>query len=171
MNGLPTFPLLFISVFVLIGVAILFFAGRSYHLAQQAAHWPTTPGEITQSDFIVSTDEDGSSYRTKVSYDYSVNGRTYTADRVAFGYSGSSGRSFHRKIYDALPVRTTLAVRYDPKNPERAALSHGVNTSIIFLLIFGVIWTVFSVGIGALLVLSETGGETLLANMLIYDRP
>jgi len=125
MNGVLTFGLLFIGLFIAIGLTILFFAGRSYHLAQQAADWPTTPGEIVTSDFVVSSDEDGTTYRTKVTYAYSVNGQEFTGDRVAFGYSGSSGRGFHRKIYDALPIRTKLAVRYDPSNPERTALSHG----------------------------------------------
>jgi len=38
-------------------------------------------------------------------------------------------------------------------------------------MIFGLIWTAFSVGMAALMVLSETGGDKLLGNMLVYDRP
>lgn len=162
---------LFIGLFVLIGVAILLFAMRSLTLAKQAESWPTAQGQITDRSFDVDTDEDGTSYRTKLSYAYSVGGQSYANEKIAFGYAGSSARDFHRKIYDALPVGTSLAVRYDPDNPERAVLSHGMNKSILFLLIFGAIWTVFSLGIGSLFFLMGEGSNNLLANMIIYSRP
>ena len=62
-----------------------------------------------------------------------------------------------------------VAVRYDPSKPDRAVLSYGVNRSILFIVIFGAIWTIFTVGIASLFFLSESGAGSLLDNILIYS--
>ena len=162
---------LFIALFLAIGFAILAFAARSYFLAQQAADWPTAPGRILSSDFEVDSDSDGTTYRVRVSYEYEAAGLTRQGDRIAFGYAGSSGEKFHRSVYKTLPAETRLAVRYDPNDPDRSVLSFGVNQSIIFMLIFGVIWTVFTLGFCALMFLDSVAPSTLVSNIVVYDRP
>ncbi len=161
---------LFLALFVAVGVGILGFGVHSLHLTKQAAHWPTTPGKIVASDFVVNSDSDGTTYRAKVRYSYNAAGRELTGDKIAFGYMGSSGETFHRQIHEALPVNAQVAVRYDPQKPERAVLSFGVNQSIVFLLIFGAVWTMFTVGFIAMFVLSNKGAGALLENFLIYSR-
>ncbi|MEZ5894385.1 MAG: DUF3592 domain-containing protein [Parvularculaceae bacterium] len=167
--GGSVFLTLFFGLFLVIGVSILGFGARSYTLSKQAADWPTTPGTVTSSDFVVSSDDDSTTYRAKVEYKYNPDGIERTGDKIAFGYAGSSSRKFHEEIYEALPVGTQVAVRYDPNNPDRAALSHGVNQSIIFMLIFGAVWTMFTLGMVAMFTLGEQGAGSLLANMTIYS--
>src|SRR5690606_19259656 len=123
---------LFFGLFLAVGAAMLFWGGRSYYYSQQAAHWPTTPGDIVASDFKVNSDSDGDTYEAKVEYTYNPDGHERTGKKIAFGYTASSGSAFHREIHDALPVGARVAVRYDPKNPDRAVLSYGVNNSILF---------------------------------------
>ncbi len=161
---------LFFGLFFAIGFGILGFGVHSMHMAKKAEHWPTVPGQITSSDFVVSSDDDGTSYRTKLSYTYNANGRDYTNKKIAFGYAGSSSQKFHRDIYDALPVNSQVAVRYDPANPERAVLSFGIHQSIMFLMLFGATWTLFTAGMAAMFWLSGQGVGGLVENMIIFSR-
>ena len=170
MNGAPVFLTLFFGLFLAVGLAILGFGLRSLSLSKQAEDWPTAQGRIVSSDFVTDTDDDGTTYRTKLSYDYNVAGTDYTGDKIAFGYSASSGHAFHREIYEALPVNSQVAVRYDAGNPARAVLAFGVNQSILFLLIFGGVWTLFTLGMAAMFWLGEKGAGGLLQNIIIYSR-
>ena len=164
-------PIIFFGIFFAVGIAIFSFGYVSLQKAKAAEHWPTTPGEVVASDFVEDSDSDGTTYRAKVSYTYSVNGQEFTSERIAFGYSGSSGHGYHYDIHKELPVGTRLAVRYNPDKPEMAALSYGVNKSIIFLLVFGAVWLAFTGGMAYMMTLMESGGNSLIEHMLIYDRP
>jgi len=164
------FLTLFFGLFLAVGVAILGYGLHSMDLARRAASWPTAQGTITASDFVVDTDSDGTTYRAKVSYTYNALGRALTGDRIAFGYMASSGETFHREIHGALPVNATVAVRYDPSAPERAALSYGVNRSIKFLLMFGAVWTMFTLGMAAMFSTVGQGADDLIGNIVVYSR-
>lgn len=169
--GGSIFLTLFFGLFISVGVGILGFGLHSLNMSRQAEHWPTTPGTITDSDFTSSTDSDGdTTFRTKISYVYNAMGRELTGKKIAFGYAGSSSQKFHRDIYEALPVNTQVAVRYNPSRPEQAVLSFGANQSIKFLIIFGAIWTMFTLGMVAMFWLSGQGSTTLVQNMIIYSR-
>jgi len=169
--GGSIFLTLFFGLFLAVGVGILGFGLRSLYVSKQAEQWPTVSGQITASDFDVSTDSEGSTtYRTKIAYAYNVLGRELTGKKIAFGYVGSSSQSFHRDIYNALPVNTQVAVRYHPANPERAVLPFGVNQSILFMIIFGAVWTFFTLGMVAMFWLSAQGASSLLENIVIYSR-
>jgi len=168
--GGSIFLTLFFGLFLAVGVGILGFGLRSLHMSKQAEHWPTVSGAITSSDFVVSHGDDSTTYRAKVQYTYNVLGREIVGEKIAFGYSGSSSENFHRDIYNALPVNTQVAVRYDPNKPDRAVLSFGVNQSIKFLMIFGAVWTMFTVGMIAMFWMSGQGATTLLDNMIVYSK-
>lgn len=168
--GGSIFLTLFFGLFLAIGVGILGFGLHALNMSRQAEHWPTTPGTITASDFVVNADSEGDTYQAKISYAYNAMGRDLVGDKIAFGYSASSGEKFHREIYEALTVNTQVAVRYDPGKPERAVLAYGVNQSIRFLLIFGGVWTMFTLGMVAMFWMTGQGAEQLLGNMIIYSR-
>ncbi|PQA88630.1 DUF3592 domain-containing protein [Hyphococcus luteus] len=167
--GGSVFLTLFFGLFLAVGVGILGFGLHSLHMSQQAEHWPTTPGTITASDFKVNSDSDGDTYQAKVEYTYNADSYERTGEKIVFGYAASSSRGFHQDIHDALPVGSQVAVRYNPANPDQAVLSFGVNQSIKFLMIFGAVWTMFTLGMVAMVWLSGQGATTLLDNMLIYS--
>lgn len=168
--GGSIFLTLFFGLFLAIGVGILGFGLRSMDMSKKAASWPTVQGQITASNFEVDRDSEGDTYKTKISYSYNVLGQELTGKKIAFGYSGSSSEKFHRDIHNALPINTSVAVRYDPSDPSRAVLSYGVNQSIKFLLLFGAVWTMFTCGMIAMFWMSGQGADTLLGNMVIYSR-
>ena len=168
--GGSIFLTLFFGLFLAIGVAILGYGVHSYHYGKQAANWPTTPGTIINSKFDVNSDDDGTTYQAKIEYRYTPDHVERVGKTIAFGYSGSSGERYHRDIHNALPVGAQVAVRYDPNKPDRAVISHGVNRSIIFLLVFGAVWTMFTLGMASMILLGERGSNQLLDNIVVYSR-
>lgn len=67
-------------------------------------------------------------------------------------------------------MNAQVAVRYNPSKPEQAVLSFGINQSIKFLMIFGAVWTIFTLGMIGMFWLSAQGATTLLQNMIVYSR-
>ena len=166
--GGSIFLTLFFGVFLAVGFGLMGFGFHSMNMAKRAEHWPTTSGRIVWSDFDIDSDSDGTTYRTKVKYEYNADGRNLVGEKIAFGYAGSSSEQYHRDIYRALGLNRSLAVRYNPANPEQAVLSFGVNNSIRTILIFGIVWTTFTCGLIILFWLGSRRATTILDNMILY---
>jgi hypothetical protein len=124
--------------FFAVGVGILCSGINNLMLTNQAKTWPTTEGTIKSSTcayyYVMS---ESSSYFTHVTYSYTVAGKSYQGDRIAFGYSGSWWRKPNQKIADRLSSATTVLVRYNPDKPSMAVLSCGLNGSTIRTLFTG----------------------------------
>ena len=61
----------------------------------------------------------------RVRYQYSVNGVEYSGHALSFGRSYSRGDIM--QVSKKFPVGHTVAVYYDPANPERSVLMPGGN--------------------------------------------
>jgi hypothetical protein len=124
--------------FFAVGVGILCSGINNLIMANQAKTWPTTEGTIKSSKcvyyYVMS---ESSSYFTHVNYSYTVAGKSYQGDRIAFGYSGSWWRRPNQKIADRLSSAETVLVRYDPDKPSMAVLSCSLNGSTIMKLFTG----------------------------------
>jgi len=99
----------------------------------QAAGWPSTQAQITHLDMVKDSDGDK---RIKLSYEYEVNGRTYSASRFRITGQGVDVTS---QFVGDHKVGHTITIYYDPKNPNRAAVRRGYATGDPW------IWFVFSV--------------------------
>ncbi len=157
---------LFISLFLIVGFGILGFAGYSLYKSKQAETWPTTEGKITSCKLKENSDSDGSTYQVEVTYTYWANGATLEGKKIAFGYSGSSSHQMHQEIEGRLKNARSIQVRYNPSNPAEAVLACGVNSSILFLLIFGLTWTIFTTGF-TLLFAFGTGSDNGILKTLV----
>jgi len=157
----------FISVFYIIGFAILGSAIRSTWRSTVAAHWPTTQGSVTDLDLKEHPDSDATTYGVHVRYAYTVDGVAHEGSRLAFGYGASSGRRQHDEIYQKLKRAKTVSVRYNPANPKMSCLSYGMNNSIWFKLIFSMIWLGFCVGFTWIMWLFSGSDDVLLKNLLV----
>jgi hypothetical protein len=124
--------------FFAVGVGMLCSGINNLMMANQAKSWPTSEGTIKSSKcvYYYLVDE-GSSYFTYVNYSYTVAGKSYEGDRIAFGYTGSWWRRPNQKIADRLSSAKTVLVRYDPDKPSTAALSYGLNGSTAMTLFAG----------------------------------
>jgi hypothetical protein len=124
--------------FFVIGVVVVYFGINNLMIANQAKSWPTTEGTIISSECVYYYNmNEGSSYFTHVKYSYTVSGKSYPGDRIAFGYTGSWWQKPNQKIADRLSSARTVLVRYDPDKPSMAVLSCGLNGSIVQTLLIG----------------------------------
>lgn len=158
---------LFFALFLAIGLGILGFGVRSLMKSQQVENWPKTWGTLLHRELVESNDSDGTTYRVEVRYRYAVAGREYESDRIAFGYTGSSAHDTHRAIHEKLRRGDAVQVRYDPGDPAQAALVYGLHQSTLFLLIFGGVWTIFTVGLFSLFFVSARPDAAMLERLIV----
>ena len=103
--------LLFLSLFFVIGFGILGYGLFTLRASKLAKDWPTVHGKITACELKESNDSESTTYKTIVKYNYTVDNRIYEGDRIAFGYSGSSGHSAHKAVsYTHLTLPTNREV-------------------------------------------------------------
>lgn len=157
----------FLGLFYAIGLGLLGSAAWSAYRSTRAGGWPVTEGTIESVTLDEDSDSDGATLQVKVQYSYTVAGKAYEGTRLAFGYTGSSGREGHDAIYSKLKNAKAVAVRYDPADPAVSALSFGVHRSIQFLIAFALTWLAFIVGFTVLFWLGAGSDTVLLENLSV----
>jgi hypothetical protein len=112
-NSIPT-PLFWKVLFSALGLAAISASLGSRHRNLTAASWPTE-GEIITS--WIETGRDGTCFQ--ISYQFEVEGRWFTSNRVAFDGMWMVGEEYFVATY---PRGRKVCVHYDPNNPEIAVL-------------------------------------------------
>jgi hypothetical protein len=158
----------FFSIFFAVGLGMLGYSLYSIKKSNEVATWPMAIGRILSSEMTSISDSDGTTYRVKVAYDYSVMGQTHHGDRIAFGYSGSSGQEAHQQILERLPVGRQVEVRYRPDKPEEAALAYGFHRSTKFTLAFSITWLLFTSGMALMFWLFSRPDQALLDSIRLH---
>lgn len=149
---MPTWLLFpFVVVFYGAGIFIASSIIPSVVASRQAGGWPTVQGVIKSSALHeVQASKGGRRYLAIVEYDYDVNGTAFVNHAVAHGYQSTRNQVSHQAIVDLLPESTTVAVRYDPANPQISVLSYGIHRSLVHSLGFLIVWfslvTLFALG-------------------------
>lgn len=157
----------FISIFYIVGFGMLTYGLLSMKRSTEASKWPTAKGSIDSCELTSSSDgEGGTTYQVKVKYSYQVAGKIYAADKLAFGYSSSSGYDAHQEILSRLKNAKTVDVRYDPNNPETAVLSYGIHRSIQFVMAFSITWLLFVFGFTIIWWVASRNDTILLQNLV-----
>jgi len=160
---------LFLSLFFVVGFAMLYSGLRSLYRGRQANSWPTVEGRIIDSTLEQKSGDESTTYSVKVRYAYSVAGGGFEGDQIAFGYTGSSNFQEHRALSDKLQTGSRVMVHYDPEQPTRAVLATGFNRSTLFILIFAVTWLLFVSGFGYLMLTSKGRDNSLLNKIQIVN--
>jgi hypothetical protein len=138
-------------LFLGIGFFLLSRALQHRRMAAAAVQWPTTEGTVITAKVVKHTsksDDEFDSYTPKVRYAYAVNGAHYVSDLVRIGLA-DIGYIREQQARDHLaryPVGATVAVRYDPQEPELAVLEIGQVGAARYLLAGGLL---AAVGIAA----------------------
>ena len=136
----------FISVFYLAGFGMLGYGIWSIKRSNEVESWPITDGRVESCKLVSNTGGESTTYKVEVRYRYRVKGQEYAHDKLAFGYTASSGLSAHQEILSRLENARSVTVRYDPIDPQTAVLSYGVHRSIQFVIAFAITWLLFVVG-------------------------
>ncbi len=94
-----------------------------WRASQAVGNWPTTEGQIISSSIDSCRNcESGPWYHADITFQYSVEGRTYTRERWTLGSTGFDYERDVQRILQRYPPETTANVTYDPSNPKRGYL-------------------------------------------------
>ncbi len=135
----------FILIFGAIAAWILYTYFQQRRAAGESAGWPATQGKIVLSTVMTSTTRhrtdsgmwvERTSYFPKVRYEYSVLGKAYTGERIAFGAAkGHSAPADAEKVLARYPVGATVTVYYNPRDPAEAVLEREMRGGAFLLFV------------------------------------
>lgn len=133
-----------------IGLVMLGATARWFWLRRRAQTWVATRAKILRCDLQTYSTRGGKRYRAAPTYEYVVQGRRYQGKRAFFGdrwWCGSQEEA-EQEQRDSYAVGTWLTAYYDPRRPGQATLDRQRFTGLIWLLVFGLIFTSFGLTIG-----------------------
>lgn len=123
------------GVFVLIAIWLAFRGAGDLYRGLASAGWPEAEGRIARS--ALSKRQDGTC--VEIVYEYSVDGRRYSSDRIAFGQAWTEATK--DEMVKRYPQGGSARVRYKPSDPRVAVLETGlrwgVYMSLLGMVLFG----------------------------------
>ena len=153
------------SILICLLFSALFFFGAVKYLKKGLAtrSWSKATGSIMSSEVSERTvthagGRQHKEYRLKLSYEYVVDGETYTSERIDHrgtnnGYGTLSNAT---KLSHLYPVDAVVRVFYNPSDPKDVVLVTGVGwVPIIMLSFFGLL----SLAVAVLLVIFPGGAS------------
>lgn len=138
------FRTLFLSIFVVLGIAASSFSVWSSRYAYQSESWPQVLGRIVEASCQITTGKPSTSTR-HVKYEYEVNSRKYVNDREHFGLRSSTRGCMAGYVADQ-PV----TIFYKPDDPGDSVLVPGLNRYSLLGFIIGIVFAAFGLGGGYL---------------------
>ena len=120
----------FAAVFIAIALLMM-----GVQVAPVTAWLPTTATVVSTDIATVRSNNNGTSFRPVVTYQYIVAGTPYTSQRLA-PLTESYSRSWAQNVIDRYPTGKSLTAWYDPKHPGNAIIER--RFSYIPLIIIGV---------------------------------
>jgi Protein of unknown function (DUF3592) len=113
-------------VLSLVGVAAIIRAASSLKQAGRSENWPGVQGKIIESRIdkqnkLEYDAADSTTYTPVVRYTYSLQGKEYTGERVAFGMTNKN-RNPASELVKRYPLDELVMVYYNPEKPEEAVL-------------------------------------------------
>jgi hypothetical protein len=143
---------LFIYVFTF-GCVLLAWGFLNARTAVLSKSWPSVPGVIqtsTVSHQVSYTDGVEHSYSPVLSYDFQLNGRSYSGTRIASvsPSSSSTGESGCLEILQPYPAGSSVMVYYNPRDPSECLLVPGLHLSNLALPLVGIFVMAFAWVIG-----------------------
>ena len=134
----------FLSLFVLIGIAI---SARGLYLcfkAQQTKGWEKTKAELISVNLKEKTrssrDDDGNTttsivHQVKARYSYQYNGEQYFGNRVIIGAIVEN-----ISIYEKLKSANAISVFVNPENPTEAVIINTIDRNYVIVILIGFFW-------------------------------
>ena len=116
-------------------------------LSSRAGSWPTVEGEIIDSDLEQLSETNSKltdTYAVSVHYRYSVKGREFIGERIAYGLGVLLMEQSAQRIVDRYPVGERVRIYVCPTNPAQSVLEVRVTWAAIALILLGIVVVVWS---------------------------
>lgn len=116
--------LIALLAFAVIGGLFWLIISASAKKNKEAASWPQVPGKVVSSavQSVRNSEDGGVTFEPNVVYTYSVDGQTFTGNKVHFSAFRSTNKAEPQKTVDKYPAGADVTVRYNPKKPKEAVL-------------------------------------------------
>lgn len=139
----PSTPYLLL-LFFLTGIFLTFAGVNNVREWRASQSWPSVTGKVVEAQIVEVRDEsDGNvyfSYTLKITYQYSVNDKIYTSDRISFiGQPSYLSENLAQQAFRNIAPDRRVIVYYDRADPNRAVLERqtfydtGIVIGIFFL--------------------------------------
>ena len=142
----PAFLVVFFSIFLLVGLVVLYFFGSKAAGAMSARSWGAVPARVVSSGVRTHSGED-TTYSVNVLYAYTVGGREYRANRYHFMGGSGGGYEGKRDIVGQYPPGRTFTAYVNPADPTDAVIERGPTADMWLLLLPLVFAAVGGVGV------------------------
>jgi hypothetical protein len=143
-----------VAVLVVAGLTLAGYGARRAYLGNASKNWPQTEGSVVESEVTKERVERSRSdsgrpryetrYRPRVRYFYTVEGQTYSSERVGFGSESMRDRKVADAIVQQYPAGSLPIVYFSPDDPGSAVLEPGLTLGGILPLLVGSVLAVFS---------------------------
>lgn len=101
-------------------------------------NWEQAEAVVTNVDIIESRDEDGTTYRPVVEYEFRVDGQNYFGNRPYFGGNILTGDGIGARNFAAqFEVGDDILVYFDPNNPSDSVINRDASGGLWGFLITG----------------------------------
>ena len=125
----------------------IFWVGYGVYLwrkNQNADHWTSVPGVISESFISDSAMKFTRGLRFNLRYDYSVDNKTYTGTQLTFSDSmdypkNNRSRQTLEKLVAEYPAGKTVEVYFNPDDPGKSFLTKGYGTVPYVCVFVGII--------------------------------
>ena len=128
-------------VFLTIGAFLVLLNSFLIIRAYLSNKWALVNGIIEKSylEDVTLSNESVHSYKLRISYSYSIEGKTYVSSRVFFGDRIlSSFKGWFQKISIKYSPGSKVDVYYKPSNPKLSVLEPGIKYELFIILFSGV---------------------------------
>jgi len=133
------------------GIAVLFFAGRSWSVYLDSAGWPEVPATIEHAEFVSHSGDDSTTYSVDCRYSYAYEGERYTGTRVAPMGGSSSEYELHQRRYAILAEHmrsgTSFPALVNPERPDFAFLFREADLFMYIGIPFGLVFALAGAGV------------------------
>ena len=135
------------------GMVLIFDGFITHGIYKQAMsqYYPSVDGQVIHSEVGSHRgSKGGTSYSADITYQFVVNGQTFTKDRLRYDPISSSSYAAAFETVAAHPVNSTIRVFYNPADPQDAVLFTGIAGAdfmlVLFLTPFNIVMLAFWTG-------------------------
>ncbi len=148
------FKRIFPLIFIVAGAAASLGIFKAISIAQESKSWPTAEGVVRLSK-VQFEDRIGKKgmYSAEVMFEYQIEGKTYSSNRISSVNSSSSNPASARETVDKYPEGAKVKVFYNPGSPQTSLLEPGVSTAMWLLVLVGPLF--MAAGIAMLILLPK----------------